>query len=180
MLRKISPETRAMATGLMVALLACTVTLAQDVKTNSMPGTNFAKFHTFKWVAIEGASQPNQIVDTQIKNSIESQLTAKGLTKTDSDNADLDISYQVAVDQEKQWNAYGTGGGLRWGGGMGTATQSTISIGTLVLDMYDPSTKQLVWQGRATKTLDPSNNQEKNQKNLDKAMAKLLKNFPPK
>jgi len=179
MLRRISDEAAAIATALMTVLLACNVLLAQDVRTNSMPGVNFSKYHTYKWVPIEGASQPNQIVDAQIKNAIDSQLSAKGLTKTDADNADLNIGYQVAVDQEKQLNAYGTGG-LRWGGGMGTATQSTISTGTLVLDMYDPSTKQLVWQGRASKTLDPSNNQEKNQKNLERAMAKLLKNFPPK
>jgi hypothetical protein len=31
-----------------------------------------------------------------------------------------------------------------------------------------------------TKTLDPSSSQEKNQKSLDKAMQKLLKNYPPK
>ena len=63
---------------------------------------------------------------------------------------------------------------------MATATSCTIDIGTLVLDMYDPSSKQLVWTGRATKTFDPGNSQEKKQKNLDKAMQKLLKNFPPK
>ena len=39
--------------------------------------------------------------------------------------------------------------GVRWGG-MGTATSSTINVGTLVLDMYDPATKQLVWAGHAT------------------------------
>ena len=63
---------------------------------------------------------------------------------------------------------------------MATAQSTTISVGTLVLDMYDPSNKQLVWTGRATKTLDSGNNQEKKQKNLDRAMQKLLKNFPPK
>jgi hypothetical protein len=46
--------------------------------------------------------------------------------------------------------------------------------------MYDPNTKQLVWTGTATKTLNPGSNQQKNQKNLDKAMEKLLKKFPPK
>ena len=70
------------------------------------------------------------------------------------------------------------GGGLRWGG-MATATSSTLNVGTMVLDFYDPASKQLIWTGRATKTLDPSKNQEKNQKNLDKAMTKLLKNYPP-
>jgi hypothetical protein len=165
--------------GLVLAMLACTVALAQDVTTNSMPGTDFTKYHTYKWVTVEGATYPNQIVDAQIKQSIDSQLAAKGFTKTDGDKADLLVGYQVSIQQEKQWNAYGTGG-LRWGGGMATAQQSTISIGTLALDMYDPSTKQLVWTGRATKTLDPSANQQKKQKDLDKAMQKLLKNFPPK
>jgi len=46
--------------------------------------------------------------------------------------------------------------------------------------MYDPASKQLVWTGNATKTIDPSSNQEKNMKNLNKAMEKLLKNYPPK
>lgn len=162
-----------------IALCASGAATAQDVKTNYMPGTNFAKYHTYKWVAIQGASHPNQIMDAEIKQAIDSQLASKALTKTDGETADLYVGYQVAVDKEKQWNAFGMGGGVRWGG-MGTATSSTISNGTLVLDMYDPATKQLVWTGNATKTLDPSNNQEKNMKNLNKAMEKLLKNYPPK
>jgi hypothetical protein len=166
--------------GVVVALLAFGTALAQDVTTNFMPGTDFTKYHTYKWVTIQGATYPNQIVDAQIKDAVDSQLTAKGLSKTDGDKADLYVGYQVSIDQQRQWNAYGMGGGLRWGGGMATAQSSTINIGTLVLDMYDPSGKQLVWTGRATKTLDASANQEKKQKNLNKAMQKLLKNFPPK
>jgi len=153
---------------------------AQEVTTNAMPGTDFSKYHTYKWVTIEGAKYPNQIVDAQIKQSVDAQLATKGLTKVDGDKADLYIGYQTSLAQQEQWNAYGMGGGYRWGGGMATATSSTIDIGTLVLDMYDPSTKQLVWTGRATKTMDSGGNQQKKQKNLDNAMKKLLKNFPPK
>jgi hypothetical protein len=160
------------------ALVACMVAIGQDVHHNSMPGVDFSKYHTYKWVNIEGGAHPNQIVDAEIKQSIDSQLASKGLTKTDGDQADLYIGYQVAVDREKQWNAWGTGRGF--GGGMGEATQSTINVGSLVLDMYDPTTKQLVWQGTATKSINPSGNQEKNEKNLNKAMEKLLKDFPPK
>ena len=161
-----------------IALLTCGVAIAQDVKYNSMPGTNFSKYHTYKWISIEGASHPNQIVDAEIKQAVDAQLSTKGLTKTDDEKADLYVGYQIAVDQEKQWNAYGMGG--RWGGGMASATQSTISIGSLVIDMYDPGTKDLVWTGTASKSIDPSSNQQKNQNNLNKAMAKLLKNYPPK
>jgi len=153
--------------------------LAQEVRSNYMPGTDFSKYHSYKWVVI-AAAQPNQIVDAEIKQAVDSQLAAKGLTKTTSDQADLYIGYQVGVNQQQQWTAYGMGGGLGWGGGMATATSTPIDVGTLVLDMYDPTSKQLVWTGRATKTLDPSNNPEKNQKELDKSMGKLLKDFPPK
>jgi hypothetical protein len=163
---------------LVATFLASVAAKGQDVKYNFMPGTDFSKYRTYKWVAIEGASHPNQIMDQEIKQAVDSQLASKGLTKTDSDKADLYVGYQIAVDQERQWNAWGTGRGF--GGGMGSATSSTISIGTLVLDMYDPGTKQLVWTGNATKTIDPSSNQEKNMKNLNKAMEKLLKNYPPK
>ncbi len=165
--------------ALTLLLAACALAPAQDVSTNSMPGVDFSKYHTYKWVTIEGATYPNQIVDAQIKQAVDSQLAAKGLTKTDGEKADLLIGYQASISTEKQWNAYGTGG-FRWGGGMASAQQSTIATGTLVLDMYDPATKQLVWTGRASKTLDPGANQDKKQKNLDNAMKKLLKNFPPK
>jgi hypothetical protein len=106
--------------GMAVILLlaACALMPAQEVSTNAMPGVDFSKYHTYKWVTIEGATYPNQIVDTQIKQAVDSQLAAKGLTKTDGEKADLLIGYQASVSTEKQWNAYGTGG-FRWGGGDG-------------------------------------------------------------
>ena len=122
------PLTR-IGAALAVALWACIATAGQDVRYNFMPGTDFAKYHTYKWVSIEGGAHPNQIVDAQIKQSVDGQLASKGLTKTDSDKADLYVAYQVAVGKEKQWKGYGMGGGLRWGG-IATATSSIISVGT--------------------------------------------------
>jgi len=37
----------------------------------------------------------------------------------------------------------------------------------------------LVWSGVASKTLDPKADAQKRQKNLNKAVAKLMKNYPP-
>ena len=165
--------------GLALGLFVVTSAMAQTVRTNYMPGTNFSKYKTYKWVEIKGASYPNQIMDQEIKQAVDSQLASKGLTKTDSDQANLYVGYQISVDKEKEWNAYGMGGAWRLGGGMAEATSSTINIGTLVLDLYDVSEKKLVWTGRATKTIDPSKNQEKNEQRLNKAVAKLLKNYPP-
>ena len=152
--------------------------LAQEIRTNAMPGTDFAKYHTYKWGTIEANRHPNQIVDAEIKQAIDAQLTSKGLTKIEGDNPDLLVVYQVAVGHEREWQAFGSGG-FRWSG-LGTATSSTIDNGTVSVDLYDHASRNLVWRGEATKTLDESANQEKNQKNLDKAMEKLFKHYPPK
>ena len=165
----------ALVIGALLLVRAGTLT-AQEVRYNSMPGTDFSKYQTYKWVNVKGA-HPDQIMYAEIKQSVDSQLASKGMTKTDSDKADLYIGYETAVDLETQWDAWGS---LAFGSGMASWTSSTISIGTLVLEMYDPGTKQLVWTGRATKTINPSSNQEKNKKNLDKTLAKLLKDYPPK
>jgi hypothetical protein len=164
-----------------------TLAAAQDVKYNFMPGTDFAKYRTYKWVRVQNVQYPNQILDTQIMQAIDTQLAMKGLTKTEGDNPDLVVCYQVAVNQEKEWHAYSTGdtwGWGRWGGGWGgmqttTTTSSTINIGTLDLDIYDVATKNQIWRGAASKTLGSGKNPEKVQKNLNKAMAKMLKNYPP-
>jgi hypothetical protein len=165
-------------------MLGVTAVAAQDVTYNFDQDTDFSKFHTYKWVSIKNAQQVDDITQRQITASIESALAKKGLTKTDADNADLYIAYQTAVGSQKQWNAYSTGWGYgpRWGGGMGsaTATSETIHVGTLDLDMYDSSNKRLVWRGAVSKTLDPGAKPDKRQKNLDKALDKLLKNYPPK
>jgi hypothetical protein len=168
------------AVAMAFILLAAGTTAAQDIKTNYMPGTDFSRFKTYKWVAIQGVEQPDQILDQQIKQAIDAQLVLKGMTKTGDDKADLYVGYQLSITHEQQWNAYGTGGGWRMSGGMATLTSTTIQIGTLGLDFYDPSSQKLLWRGQATKTLNPSKDPNKNQDRLNKAMAKLLKDFPPK
>lgn len=170
-----------------VLLTLSAVGSAQKIRYNFLPGTNFSQFKTYKWVEIQGAQYPNQLIDTQIRQSIDRQLSAKGLQKTEDSGADLYIAYQAAVNQQQQWNAYTTGGSYwgwgGWGGWGGmqttTATSSTINIGTLNLDFYDSSNKKQIWRGEATKTLGNPKTPEKLQKNIDKAMAKLLKNYPP-
>ena len=47
------------------------------------------------------------------------------------------------------------------------------------MDMYDHANKDLVWRGLASKTIDEKAKPDKQEKNLAKAVKKLLKNYPP-
>jgi hypothetical protein len=171
-------------------LLVAALASGQDVGYNFDRQADFTKFKTYKWVPVKGAEQMNELVARQIGDAIDRQLATKGLTKTEGDDADLLVAYQVAVNQEKQMTTFDTGYGAGpgwggryhggyYGGGTSTSTTSTINIGTVAIDMYDRASKTLVWRGMASKQLDPKAKPEKRQKNLDKGMAKLLKNYPP-
>jgi len=43
--------------------------------------------------------------------------------------------------------------------------------------MYDAAAKQLVWTGRAEKTLDPDSSRKDRQRSIDKAAKKMLAYF---
>jgi hypothetical protein len=169
-----------------VASCVAATAAAQDVTYNALPGVNFSVFKTYKWVVIEGSPRPDQITDQQIMQAIDAQLAAKGLTKTTEDMADLFVAYQVGLDKEKRLDTYTTGG-MGWGwygygyGGMGSthSTTSTVNVGTLIVDIYFPVAKQLIWRGVASKTLDTKAKPDKRQKNLNKTLTKMFKNYPP-
>jgi len=163
---------------------------AQDVRYNFDKNVNFQQFKTYKWVSIKNASQVDELTARQITAAIDAALAKKGLTKIDADNADLYIGYQTTLGSEQQLNAYSTGWGYGagWGpwwygpGGMNTTTvtSETIYTGQLDLDMYDAAKKELVWRGIVSRTVDPKASGEKRQKNIDKAINKVLQNYPPK
>ncbi|MGC1989622.1 MAG: DUF4136 domain-containing protein [Candidatus Acidiferrales bacterium] len=123
---------------------------------------------------IQSAPKPNDQSGNQ--GSCKQRAYFKRAHTSYRQHADVYVGYQCSVDQEGQLNAWGMRG---IGGGMGGATTSTISNGTLAVDFYDPTSKDLIWRGSATKTLNPSGNQKKDMQKLNKAVAKLLKNFPP-
>ena len=162
---------------------------AQDVRYNFDHNADFSKYKTYKWVQIKEGGQLSQLADQQLKAAIDAELSKKGLAVTDGD-ADLLLGYQAAIGQEKQFNSYtsGFGGGWGWGGGyrggwggdsITTGQTTTIHIGAVGLDMYEAGKQQLIWRGEVSKTLDTKAKPDKQQKNLTKAVAKLLKNYPP-
>jgi hypothetical protein len=156
-------------------LFLSAVAMAQDVTFDYDRSANFGAYKTYQWVEAPGGQAPNQLTDQNIKRAVDSQLALKGLQRVES-GGDLHIAYQAAVDEEKEFNGWGTGPRFF---GSGRVTSSTIQVGKLVVDMFDPARNQLVWRGAAEKTLDIKKDPDKNYKNLQKGVAKMFKNYPP-
>jgi hypothetical protein len=157
---------------------------AQQVKTDYDRSADFGKYKTFSWEHVK--TQDALDVD-RIKSAVNAALTAKGWTQVDSGGDVSIMAIQMTHDQQTLNTFYdGFGGGWGWrrfgGGGFGgfgdaTTTTDTYQVGTVVVDLFDTKTKQLLWRGTTSDTL--SNNSSKNIENLNKGVEKMFKKFPP-
>jgi Domain of unknown function (DUF4136) len=154
---------------------------AQQVKTDFDRGTNFGQYKTYSW---EQVKTKDALDVDRIKAAVNAALAAKGWTQLDSGGDVSIMAVEITRNQQTLNTFYdGFGGGWGWrrfgGGGFGeaTTTTDTYKVGTVVVDLFDTKTKQLIWRGSASDTL--SNNSDKNIKNLDKSVEKMFKNFPP-
>lgn len=163
-----------------LGLLVSTVAVAQKINIDWDRQANFSDYHTYMW---QKSPHPAKgFWDQRITDAVDKQLQAKGLTKVDS-NPDMWVVYSNSIHDQKEVVGTGYNMGPYWGwgawGGPTTTTYNTwvTKIGTLVVEMSDPKQKDLLWRGSATDTI--SDNSNKNIKNLDNAVAKLFKNYPP-
>src|ERR1700719_874730 len=157
---------------------------AQQVKTDYDRNANFTQYKTYSWEQVK--TKDTLDVD-RIKSAVNAALTAKGWTQVPSSGDVSIIALEITQNQQTLNTFYdGFGGGWGWrrfgGGGFGsfgdaTTTTDTYQVGTLVVDLFDTKTKQLLWRGSASDTL--SNNSNKNIKNLDNGVQKMFKQFPP-
>ena len=139
---------------------------------------NWSQFHTFQLA--EGTKDPVTFTQKRIEDGITAALTGKGWTVATS-NPDILVFSHVVLSSEKQWNAQSMGGfGYRgWGGmggGMATATQTNIPIGTIIVDMVNPKTHEMIWRGTAQDQVSGTG-ADKGQ--VQDAMNAIFKNFPP-
>jgi Domain of unknown function (DUF4136) len=157
---------------------------AQSGKPSFDGAADFSKYKTFKWVNIDHAQHLDELTADQLMGTIEVQLATKGLTKPQSENVDLYIGYQIAGGKGHNLSFYNFGApnGPAPGAPAGStgAASTTVHTGELVLDIYDAAKKQLVWRGSVAHAIDADAKPDKKQKHMDRAVEKLLKDYPPR
>ncbi len=152
---------------------------AQEVRYDYDRTADFSKYRTYNW--IPSRTTVDQLTDQEIRRAVDKQLAEKGLVRVEQ-NPDLLVDYQFTVREQQQIETWGD---PAWGPGWrsptwATTTVTSVPVGTIVVDIFEPARRQLVWRGVGTRTIDPSGDPEKRAKRLDKGMAKLFKNYPPK
>jgi hypothetical protein len=157
-------------------LLATAASVAQQVKTDYDRNANFTQYKTYSWSSVK--TKDPLLVD-RIKRAVNSTLSARGFKQVDS-GGDLSITAMEITRNHRTLNTFYDGGfgGWRWGGfGDATTTTDTYKVGTLVVDLFDTQSRELVWRGSSSDTV--SNKSDKNIKNLNNGVEKMFKHFPP-
>jgi hypothetical protein len=170
-------------------LIICSSSYCQKVTLDIDESVDFSNFKSYQFLGWQNDSDKiiNDLDKKRLRNSFESELTARQLEQVES-GADIAISLYLVVTQESSTTAYtnyygGTGyrygrRGRGWGNGYSTTTYSESDYlkGTLVMDVFDGESQELVWQGVATGTI--KDKPEKREKSIPKTVGKLMKKFP--
>jgi uncharacterized protein DUF4136 len=167
-----------------VVILVCTVMVyAQKVEVGADRTVNIARYKTYSWAS--GSSTANPLIHQMIVDAVDRAMVLKGMTKVEL-NAELNLVVFAATESDlhisyPSWhpglNSIATGIG-------GTSQQWPVTKGTLVVDMLDAKTKNSIWRGTATDTLEhgPTGNMQKDarsvEKKIKKAVEKMFKKFP--
>ena len=176
--------------GASLVALTASPLAAANVSTDYDHNANFRAYHTFSFYKVQ-TSDP--LYEQRVKDEVTADLTKAGYQMVAS-GGDVAITAIGGVKTKQEYNTFydglggggygwrgwgGWGGG--WGGGLGGTTQTTVQevpVGTLMIDMYDSSTHQLVWRGRVTDEV--ATNGDKEFKRVNKDIDKMFNGFPPK
>lgn len=144
---------------------------------------NFNSYKTFAFykTGIDKA-EISDLDKRRILRAIESELIAKGFTK--SENPDLLVS--IFTKSNERVNVYNNTwgyGGWGWGGwggfgwGWNQPIVSTSTQGQLFIDLIDANRKELVWQGMGSGYL--TQNMDRKDERIREFVTKIMERYPP-
>jgi hypothetical protein len=168
--------------SLAIASVAATTALVGQVRTDYDRNANFNQYATYSWEAVH-AEEPLAI--DRIKAAVNTALAAKGWKQVESGGEVSIMAMEMTKDHRTlrtYYDTFGSGLGWGWGGVLGdgfgssTTTEATYTVGTLVVDLFDTSTKKLIWRGSAMGTL--TDKSDSNIKLLNRGVRKMFDRFP--
>jgi len=180
-------QIRLLAVAFFGAILVSACSPQLKVTSDYDKTVSFAQYKTYAIDTLRISSSVSQLNQQRIVNAVKAQMKAKGFTETENPDVLVHIS---AILKDKQsmsstTNYYGYGGYYRpyaWGGGMGSTGYTTYSVdeykeGSLIVDIVDAKTKNLVWEGIGNKEIDkPAKDPEAA---INDAITKIMAAYPP-
>jgi hypothetical protein len=173
----------------LVLLLAVSGCSGVRVTTDYDPAADFSKLRSYAWLDERSGVQGDRadvtsLLDRRVRRAVDTELQHKGWRLVSRGEADALVAYHLGVETRLDVNTihsgYGYGRGAYHGGVATHTTVSEYQEGTLLVDVIEPESKQLIWRGSGQSRLRRSSTPEQREQRIDEAVAQILESFPPK
>jgi hypothetical protein len=176
-------------------LLLSLVLLSGCAVTDLDKQVNFSAYRTFAWtkseVKVANPIYNSDLISKNIKRTVETEFEKRGIMKRE-DNPDFLVSFHTYTEQKQESNGgsfynysympfryfYGYGFGFPFGMPLAYGSPSrtyTFTEGTLILDITDRKTNEVIWRGSVSGNV---NNVATLQKQIGKGIKAIMKKFP--
>lgn len=173
------------------SLAACSsIAINTDYDTN----IDFTQYKTYNWLPFPKDITINELDRSRYIHAIENNLKKKGFIKV-AEQPDFVIANHYGTKSKvniSNWG-YSYAPDSYYGGygydhaydyGHGAIFTSGVSVyeyeqGTLILDFVDNKTRKLIWRATAKAMINPASTPKKQTQKINRAVEKILKNFPP-
>ena len=172
-----------------LALVGCSTT---QIRTDFDPRTSFRGLHTYQWIhqpvrTVRHPALNSPLVRARIENAVDGQLASRGYRRVDAGTPDFKIAFYIIADEKIDLSSTNYGYGYGYGyyghgynyGYPSTTYAEPFLEGTLVLDVIDPETNEVMWRGWATTDLDDNPEPQEVDRYVRMSVKKILERFPP-
>jgi hypothetical protein len=167
------------------ALIAILTSCSPNIRvyTDHDPGYDLENYKTFDWSEkenIEHGKNPlryNELNDKRIKTAVREELESRGYLFSEIE-PDLVIHYHIVIDDQSiiANDPFGHSYSPNW-----IRMQTNIYSyreGTLIIDLMDARTNNLIWRGWAVSAINEVLRPEEVEKLIRHAVSKIFRKFP--
>lgn len=158
-------------------LMSAAASRAQSVQTDFDRSFNFSRLKTFNFALQRRPPGDPLAGDSlnsgRIRSTLESRLAAGGFRLEGGAKPDFAVAYYVTTREKLDVQDYSIGPGRFFGRRDIRVDQFTE--GTLIVDFIDTNTRQLIWRGRASGSVELKKMDEKIAKAVEKLVGQFLK-----
>jgi hypothetical protein len=146
---------------------------------------NFSRYHTYAWVSTAQETTGDRrldssLLDSRIRSAIDTQLRAKGYLATNA-SPDFVVAYHVGLKDMMKGASTQNYIGDRAHGTFTTISDiHSYNEGTLLIDILDAKSRQLIWQASAQADVDQSLGPKERDARVHDVISAMLSHFPPR
>ena len=170
-------KARVAAAGLLtIVALGCGYSI--KTSTDYDRAVDFSTYYTF--FLIKGNSCGDPLLDERATADVQTALANRGWVETPAGEGRAAVVVHAATTSKHSDQSFYDGwGGWGWRGSRlgATAHVEDYRIGTLVVDIFDATSKEIIWRGHANDAL--SGHQSASGSGTRAAVGKLFADFPP-